>query len=306
MKHGRKTIKSVGEFGLIDQIKKWIPPVNRSVVQGIGDDAAVFPVLGGRYQLLTIDTLVEGVDFKRSRATPQQIGWKALAINLSDIAAMGGIPKVALVSLTLPPSTPVQFVKGFYQGMSKLASQFHVSIVGGDLSRGTKISSTVAVLGEVRRHRAILRKRARIGDFICVTGKLGGSILGKHLNFMPRLKEGQFLAQHGASAMIDISDGLVQDLNHLTEGSGLTFMISEPEIPIAQAALKLARGNKKRALRHALSDGEDFELLFTIAPARLCVVEKGWSDHFRVPLTVIGRVVRGEEKSRRRMGFQHF
>ena len=107
MKRVGKTIESVGEFGLIDQIKKWIPPVNRSVVQGIGDDAAVFPVSGGRYQLLTIDTLVEGIDFKRSRATPQQIGWKALAINLSDIAAMGGVPKVAVVSLTLPRRIPL-------------------------------------------------------------------------------------------------------------------------------------------------------------------------------------------------------
>ena len=304
----QKTIESLGEFGLIREIQKWIPK-SKAIRQGIGDDAAVFDAPGGKYQLLTIDTIVEDVDFIKSKATPQEIGWKALAINLSDIAAMGGIPKVAVASLTLPKRTSVQFVKGFYEGVRKLANRFQVTIVGGDLSSGPKISSSIAVLGEAQKKWTVFRKGAKVGDLVCVTGRLGGSILGKHLRFTPRVKEGQFLAKQGVSAMIDLSDGLGQDLDHLIQDSAIAFLIDEKKIPISSNARKLSRGNTKRELIHAFCDGEDFELLFTIAPRKFRRLKQSWKKHFTVALTVIGRVVKwrraGLTKSKS-LGFQHF
>ena len=193
-----KTIKSLGEFDLIRKIAGWVPCA-KEIIRGIGDDAAVFRVSGNRHTLLTIDTIVEDVDFRRAKARPEQVGWKALAINLSDIAAMGGSPKLAVVSLTLPSRIPVRFVEGFYKGVRKLARRFQISIVGGDLSRGPKVVSTIAVLGEAQRRYTVFRDGARSGDLVCVTGRLGGSILGKHLNIIPRLKEGQWIARYGAS-----------------------------------------------------------------------------------------------------------
>lgn len=311
-----KTIQSIGEFGLIEQIKKWIPLCHqgrgrgeRGRICGIGDDAAVFPVGSEKNQLFTVDTLVEGVDFIKTKATPFQIGWKALAINLSDIAAMGGTPTIAVISLILPPRTTLKFVEGFYEGVRTCAQKFKVSIVGGDLSKGPVISSTVALLGESHPKQTIYRSGAKVGDFICVTGRLGGSILKKHLNFTPRVWEGQFLAKRGISSMIDISDGLKQDLKHVTDSSAVAAVIDERKIPVSKAALKLAGGKNQKALNHALTDGEDFELLFTIAQERLLGLEKQWKKRFRLQFTQIGRIVdrsHGALEMRRRLGFQHF
>ena len=303
-----KTIHSIGEFGLIREISKWVPG-GAGVIRGIGDDAAVLNVKGKGYQLLTVDSMVEGVDFSRREATPEQIGRKALAINLSDIAAMGGVPKAAVVSLILPTNTNLVFAKRFYQGLLRLARRYAVAIVGGDLSRGPVIMCTIAVLGETLNRRAVFRTGARIGDYVCVTGKLGGSILGKHLKFTPRLREGQFLSKHGVSSMIDISDGLLQDLQHLTEKPGLTLMIADRDIPIDPAAFRLAHRNRAKALMHALRDGEDFELLFTVAPAKFRRLTQLWPRRFSVPLTAIGRVVEGRKARAhefKRLGFQHF
>ena len=305
----KHSVHSIGEFGLIEQIKKWIPSA-RKIVRGIGEDTAVFPSAGqGSYELLTIDTIVEEVDFILRMVKPEAIGRKALAINLSDIAAMGGSPKFAVVSLTLPKKTKVEFVKRFYAGLSKLAKHFGVAVVGGDLSRGLKVSSSIALLGEVKKNQAVFRNGARFGDFVCVTGKLGGSILGKQFTFTPRIYEGKLIARSGASAMIDISDGLEQDAGHLAENSKVGFFLDKRQIPISAAAMKLARGNPKKALFHALSDGEDFELLFTISPSKFKTLARAWKTRFQIPLTVIGRVVSQKEVPRtfrKKLGFQHF
>jgi thiamine-monophosphate kinase len=302
-----RSLKSLGEFGLIDLIRKWTPK-HRNVLRGIGDDAAVLRSTRGRTQLLSIDTIVEDVDFRKRDATPQQIGWKALAVNLSDIAAMGGIPTAAVVSLTMPRNTPLRFVKGFFDGIKRLSDRFGVALVGGDLSRGSKISSSVAILGEVPRNQATLRSGARVGDVICVTGRFGGSILGRHLTFAPRIAEGRFLATSGVTSMIDVSDGLMQDLGHLVSSSKLAFQMDATKIPVTSAAKRLARGNRARALEHALYDGEDFELLFTISSKRFARVEQHWKKRFQTPLTAIGRIVRrkGSPSVRSGQGYQHF
>lgn len=303
------TLKAIGEFGLIRQIRKWVPE-NRKIKRGIGDDTAVFNAARpDEYQLLTIDTITEDVDFKSRKVSPEQIGWKAMAVNLSDIAAMGGTPKFAVVSLVLPQNTAVGFVKSFYRGANKICRKFHVSIVGGDLSKGRKLIATVALLGEVLKKRVVFRDGAKTGDLVCVTGSLGGSIAGKHLTFFPRVREGQLIARFGASAMIDVSDGLIQDLGHLmsakqssqTAGKSLAWRLFENEIPISKAA--------KGDLNRAFYDGEDFELLFTISPSKFQALKKAWARSFSIPLTVIGEIIRkpkGWKAPYSRHGYRHF
>ena len=303
-------IEHLGEFGLIRKIKDWAEgKKQKGVVMGIGDDCAVLPLSRNRYQLLCVDTVVEGVDFQSVKTPPEAIGWKALAINLSDMAAMGGTPKAALVSLILPKKTSVRFVRGFYSGLLRLANRFHVSIVGGDLSSGREFSATVALTGESEKKYTVFRKGAKAGDYVCVTGRLGGSILGKHLNFSPRVREGAFIARSGASSMIDLSDGLGQDFQHLMEHSQTGFLIDERKVPVARAARKLARGNEKKALIHAFSDGEDFELLFTLSPMKWNAFRRKWVRTFRTQVTVIGQVVKWKGLSSAsvpRGGFSHF
>ncbi|MCR4337011.1 MAG: thiamine-phosphate kinase [Candidatus Omnitrophica bacterium] len=249
------TLANLGEFGLIDWIKK-IAPTTRDVINGIGDDTAVLKTSVGKYLLLTTDMLIEGSHFTR-RMDPQRIGHKALACNISDIAAMGGIPKFAVVSLGVPSTLNGSFVKNIYQGMNRLAKKFNVSIVGGDTNKSPHIVINVALTGEVSRENFVLRKGARPGDKIYVTGPLGGSFQsGKHLLFIPRVKESQLLVKKSKpSSMIDISDGLAADLNHILKHSGVGAILEEENIPCAPGA----------QLDQALYEGEDFELLFTLS-----------------------------------------
>jgi thiamine-monophosphate kinase len=304
-----KKISSIGEQGLLRLIKKWTPSTKR-VLKGPGDDTAVCRV--GRknsLQLLTMDTMVENVDFKLKTTDPKLIGRKALAINLSDIAAMGGIPRVAVVSLTMKPNTTLQFVKRFHIGLKRIANHYGVAIAGGDLSGGKELSVTIALLGEAAHNRVVYREGAGVGHLIVVTGVLGGSILKHHLTFDPRVKEGQFLSSCGVSSMIDISDGLLQDLGHLIGNKQYSCELDFERIPVSKDAIRLARGNRRRALRHALSDGEDFELLFTVSPKKIHDITKLWKRRFKTKLSVIGRVTKlsmGLNRLAAKKGFQHF
>ena len=304
-----KTIKSVGEFGLIKLIARKAPQFS-GVVKGVGDDAAVLEYSKTHYQLLTMDTIVEDVDFKKRGTDPALIGRKALAINLSDIAAMGGNPEAALVSLTLPKETPVSFVTRLYEGLRRLATEFEVSLVGGDISRGSKISITVMVLGQASKRHTVFRSGAGPGDVIGVTGALGGSILGHHFKFQPRVREGELLAKFQVSSMIDISDGLLQDLEHLMRSSKRCYTLDRNTIPISLAAKRLGRGNRAAALNHALCDGEDFELLFTVSPLKFESLKKEWKHTFATKLTRVGEVLKKKPAKQKHLasmpGFQHF
>lgn len=229
-----------------------------SVVCGIGDDAAVLRYSRDKYLLLTCDMLIEGVDFDLS-AGSQAIGHKALACSLSDIAAMGGVPKYALISLGLPNKMAgAGFLDGFYRGADILARQFKTNIVGGDMSSSSKIVVDVSVLGEVKKKKLVLRSGASPGDIIFVSGRLGGSIYGRHLKFIPRLKEANYLvSNYRIDAMMDISDGLSLDLYRLCSASRTGAVIYEDLIPLSCDA---------KSLDEALNMGEDFELLFTLSP----------------------------------------
>jgi len=247
-------LSQVGEFGLIDLLKRGLPTA-KSVKKGIGDDCAVVEWDKTRYMLLTTDMLLEGIHFTPKDA-PVAIGHKAMAVNLSDIAAMGGSAKYALVSLGLPPASPVERVKQIYQGMQRLGRRFGVSIIGGDTNRSNKLTINVALIGQVDKKHLVRRRGARPGDAIFVTGPLGDSYRSRHhLNFMPRLKEaGLLVRKYNPQAMIDISDGLIADLYHILEASGVGARLHEEVIP--------RRG--ECPLERALYDGEDFELLFAV------------------------------------------
>lgn len=255
MKTRGDTVNRIGEFGLIDILKKFqhLPP---SLVKGIGDDAAVFVLDKKRYQLFTTDMLIEGVHFLPG-TRPVDIGHKAMAANISDIAAMGGVPKYALVSIGIPVRTGQRYIERIYRGMMTCADAFGASIVGGDTVQAEHLVINVSLLGEVERTRLVLRSGARPGDRIFVTGPLGGSFRsGRHLRFTPRIRESRFLVEKfKPSAMIDISDGLAGDLGHILRQSGAGAVIDEDRVPRNQGA----------GLEAALREGEDFELLFTLS-----------------------------------------
>jgi thiamine-monophosphate kinase len=255
-----KRVRDIGEFGLIRQLSKNIPLA--------GDDCAVLP--GGL--LYTCDPVVEGIHFLRN-APPRQIGWKAMARNLSDIAAMGGQPRWAVVSIGLRPTTPVGWVIELYAGMHAVAGKFGCRIVGGDTTHVKREQFVVvALLGEAEH--PVLRTGSKIGDSVFVTGTLG---TGQHLTFVPRVAEARWLVSHfDIHAMIDLSDGLAADAQHLLR-PGIGLDLDAAEIP--------------GRLPAALTRGEDFELLFTLDPRDVTALRTKWK--FRVKLTEIGRVVRG-------------
>jgi thiamine-monophosphate kinase len=253
-------ISQLGEFGLIDALKKYAP-ISKAVIKGIGDDAAVLPYNKREYLLLTTDMLSEGTHFTR-RMPPFAIGHKALACSISDIAAMGGLPTFAVVSMGIAKNLSVCFIKNIYKGMQRTARDFNVSIVGGDTIKTDKVVINVALLGTVEKKYLTTRDGAKAGDRIFVTGPLGGSLKSRrHLNFCPRLSQARFLVEKfKPSAMIDISDGLSGDLNHILKAGRVGARLDYASIP----------RQRRVSLSQALNDGEDFELLFTLPPKRAC------------------------------------
>ena len=248
-------ISQLGEFGLINTLKAYAP-IAKSVIKGIGDDAAVLPFIKDKYLLLTTDMLAEDTHFTR-RMPPQSIGRKALACNISDIAAMGGLPTFAVISIGLPKNLPLRFIQDMYKGIQSVAKDFNVSIVGGDTIKTDKIVINIALLGQVEKKHLIMRDGARPGDWIFVTGSLGGSLKsGRHLDFLPRVPQARFLVENfKPHAMMDISDGLSGDLNHILKASKVGARLDYNAIP----------KHKGVSLSQALNDGEDFELLFTLS-----------------------------------------
>lgn len=255
------------------------PDGHRSLAVGVGDDCAALRVPGSRHLLLLkTDAIVEGVHFRRD-AAPSQIGWKALARPLSDIAAMGGAPDAALICLAAPADTPLPRLRAIYRGIGRCASRFGVALAGGETVRSKHLSLTVAVTGWVARKFLVTRSGARPGDALCVTGRLGGSGDGHHLTFSPRLAEAQWLVRHARpSAMMDLSDGLAADLPRLCRASRVGARIEPDRIPIRRGA----------TLGQAMFEGEDFELLLAIPPRRLRAIGGRWP--FPTPLTQIGEV----------------
>jgi len=287
----------MNEFELIARLTKSLP-ANQNVLAGAGDDCAVLDFgLPDKLLLFKTDAVVEGIHFTKG-TPPGKIGHKALARCLSDIAAMAGTPAAALVTLGLPQCFEPEFIGKIYDGMSTLAEKFGVAIVGGETTTNPeRIFISIALLGTVARGKQILRSGAKAGDAIFVTGELGGSRTGKHLEFEPRLAAGRWLAEHfSIHAMIDLSDGLAGDLRHILKASGVGAELLKTAVPISRAAkLQMrTRASNKPAFAAALTDGEDFELLFTIAGGNAVKLLDAWKKQFPgLKLSCIGRIVAG-------------
>lgn len=255
----------MSEFAYIDWLRR-LTPADRRVLIGPGDDTAALRLQPDSPCLVTTDMLLEGSCFLLAEAGPRRVGRKAMAVNLSDIAAMAGRPVAAVVSVGLPRRGGRDLAEALYHGLRELADAFETAVVGGDTnSWDGPLVISVTLLGEATERGAVTRAGARPGDWLLVTGPLGGSILGKHLDFTPRVREALLL--HAAvplHAMIDVSDGLAADVGHLCDESRCGAVLRAEAIPLSDDALRLNDG--RPPLEHALGDGEDFELVCAVAP----------------------------------------
>jgi thiamine-monophosphate kinase len=293
-------LSELGEDRLLAQLLPTLSR-NREVIVGAGDDCAIVKSVGrGQLQLLKTDCLVENIHFtKRSR--PEPIGWKAMARPLSDFAAMSGVPQFALVTLVLPSDKTLAWVKKIYRGIDKAARAFEVAVVGGETSRikGPAVIS-ISVTGFVEEKRWVGRGGGKANDELFVTGRLGGSLRGRHLEFVPRIVESRWLTKNfRVNAMMDLSDGLGADLPRLAQASGVGFEVDEAALPL-NAGCTTAQG---------ISDGEDYELLFAISPKNSRSLPARWQKKFPdVPLTRIGRLNRKSQIANRKLprGYIHF
>ena len=282
-----KTLQHIGERGLIRRLLSGLPGRPDLLVPA-GDDCAVVRLDARWDGVLKSDAVVEGVHFEPG-APAARIGHKALARVLSDFAAMGAEPQHVLVNLVAPPATPVRRIEQVYAGLNRLARRWRVAVAGGETVSGPALELHVFGFGRIPRGRAVLRSGARPGDVLYVTGALGGSLLGRHLTFSPRLREGQWLRSgRWSTAMIDVSDGLATDLRHLAEASGVGVEVDPACVPVSAAARKLS--DRKTARQHAWCDGEDFELLFAVPARRAARLEAAWKKAFPLRLTRLGVV----------------
>lgn len=321
-------VSELGEFGLIELFDKILGSPGDEVLVGIGDDAAVWRT-DDQIQIATTDALIENVHFTLSNTSWRELGWKALAVNLSDIAAMGGRPRYALVSLGLPGDTEVESLVELYEGMAELARLFNVAVIGGDVVAAPLVMLSPAVIGTAEN--ILTRSAAVARDQIAVTGLLGASAAGlvvlqrglkfdektvsalreAHVKPHPRLKEGQILMRNEVKAAIDISDGLVSDLAKLCKASGVGARLFADDIPIHPL---VRTAFNEDSLNLALSGGEDYELLFTGSMEVIAKV-KGLMP---CPVTVIGEITsyepgtvrlfdeHGNEVKLEREGWEHF
>ncbi|MDP3064461.1 MAG: thiamine-phosphate kinase [Chloroflexota bacterium] len=298
-------VSELGEFPLIDLLAGVLGPARGEVVVGIGDDAAAWRC-GDSSILLTTDCLVQDVHFRLKDISFRELGWKALAVNTSDIAAMGGQPQYAVVSLCLPGDIESEAMTELYRGLAEHAREFGIQVVGGNVSAAPVLMVSVALVGQGGK-RLLLRSAARPGDQVAVTGQLGGAaawlrmldeglaldkkaanaLRRAHLRPQSRVKEGQALVERGVLAAIDISDGLVADLGHVCQASGVQARIRANLVPVHPVVKQTF---PQDWLRLALAGGEDYELLFT-APAQ---VMSGLDKGLGCPVTVVGDVLSGE------------
>ncbi|MDQ7859929.1 MAG: thiamine-phosphate kinase [Armatimonadota bacterium] len=313
-------VADVGELGLLARITEASGPPGPDVVVGIGDDTAAVRVPADRLSLVTTDALVEDVHFRRRTSTPEDVGWKALAINASDIAAMGGRPRHALVSLMLPPDLPVVWVDGLYAGLRAMAvAAGGIGLIGGNLAQAECVVVDVTMLGDVAPGCLVRRDGARVGDLVVVTGTLGRAAAGLVLldNTMirnmveptlaaravaaqrrpqPRLGAGRVLGETRAvRAMIDLSDGLALDLGRICEASGVGVRVDAARLPVDPCVLPTAAAARLDALDLAVGGGEDYELLFALGPGDAGAVLGRLERETDTSGVVIGRFVPREE-----------
>jgi thiamine-monophosphate kinase len=299
------------EFAFIQKI---IPPntFQTGLVMGIGDDAALFRTRENTEQIICMDTMVEHVHFKKTTMSPFQIGYKALAVNISDIAAMGGTPLYYLVSIAIPSNWDEQDIYEIYQGMQNLASRFSMDLIGGDTtSTNGGLVITVTVIGEIMKEKHLLRRNARDKDIVFVTGTIGDSaggldlllkngrnypyndneqfLIHKHQMPVPRVKEGNILAKYERVALNDVSDGLASELYEIAEASGVSIIIEKDKLPLS---IPLRQIYQEKAFQYALFGGEDFELVGTCSPIDWENIKRDFEQQ-KIPIQAIGHVENG-------------
>ena len=316
-------LSELGEFGLIGRIRERFSAPEG--VTGIGDDCAVIPQRSGRDTLVSTDMLIEGTHFLRADIPPFRLGWKSAAVNISDIAAMGGSPTATFLSVALPADLEAGWMEEFLRGYAELSERFGTALLGGDTTASPdRICINVAVLGECPSGSARLRSMACVGDLICVTGCLGDSagglkailegverdadvqaLIDRHYLPLPRVQEGlRLAATPGVHAMMDISDGIGSDLSHILEASSLGAVIDVPSLPLSPALRRVCTRHGWDAFQLAAGGGEDYELLFTCTPETEKVLD--------IPHHVIGRCTQGDGTTAWRgagtsiCGFDHF
>lgn len=296
-----KRLSDIGEDALIERLIRLVPRAE-SHLGGPGDDCAVIdpgpgsPVL----QLLKTDALVERIHFL-PEAPPRAVGWKSVARVISDFAAMGGRPEHFLITLALPKSTAVEWIEEVYRGIGDCLEAFGALLAGGETSsvpEGSAAVISIAATGSVAREHLLLRSTAKPGDALLVTGKLGGSLAGKHLDFTPRIAEAAWLVRHyKPTAMMDLSDGLGMDLPRMAAASGCGFELDEASLPVTDHC----------TAAQAIGDGEDFELLLSLDAGNTAALLREWGDAFpTVPLTVIGRMTPPGQGAGLIGGWDHF
>lgn len=330
----------LSEDQLLAEIRALLSGEAPGVILGVGDDAAVVEP-GNGPSVLTTDLLVEGVHFERGAISARDLGAKAIAVNVSDIAAMGASPRYALTSLALPADVEAAWVVELYGGMRGACDEYALALVGGDLSRAGELVISVTVAGEVARGRAVTRRGARVGDAVVVTGSLGAAAAGLSLSRAPaptiaealsagwgrevldalarpvaRVGEGVTLAQCGATAMMDLSDGLAKDLSRLCAESGVGARVELTNLPIADAVRSAASILELDPVALAVSGGEDYELLATLAPTDVEPARERLGERFGVPLTRVGEIIEertlvavdtgGAETTLEPKGWDHF
>ncbi len=331
-------LKELGEFGLINLFSRQVSSPSARVIKGIGDDTAVLQPEQGNLLLMTTDMLVEDVHFSFRYCPSRSVGWKALAVNISDIAAMGGLPSSATVAIGIPPQTEVALVEELYRGLVECAAVYETDIVGGDTVKSPHgLIINVSLLGRVEPDRVIYRSGARPGDVLMVTGPLGSSAAGfyalstdwlpvscetagkvtqVHLYPSPKVTEGRILSGSGhITAMNDISDGLASEVLEICQASGTGCELDADSVPYAPAVAEICKGAGASPLEWALYGGEDFELVFTVRPEGVAYVKSALKDAGCSP-AVVGRIVPPESgcsflQNNRRLvltpgGYDHF
>ncbi len=317
-------MSQIGEFDLIKRIRSGLGFKNKGVVVGIGDDSAAVRLTKGLLLIATTDSLIEGIHFKSDTISSSQLGRKSVAVNVSDIAAMGGIPCYLLISIGIPPSLSVEYIDGFYDGIREATESYNVVVVGGDtFGSDNRLIISITILGEIEEEYLVRRRGAKVGDKIFVTGSLGDSALGleilesgisdnrpvkatqrtihideiisRHILPTPRLEEGRLLAtKRLASAMIDTSDGLASDLRRICEESAVGARIYLKKIPISEAVNDIAFSRDKSPFDYALYGGEDYELLFTVREDMVADMPRHW-EGMKNPIKEIGEIIEEDE-----------
>lgn len=330
-------LNEIGEFGFIDRFTPWFSDLIKDHQVGIGDDCAIISANDTEDWLITTDLLMEDVHFIRTALTPWQLGYKSLAVNLSDIASMGGSPIGSFLSIGIPEDIDVEYLDAFMKGYHELSAKYQVPLLGGDTTKSIKyLAINVCIIGKCKKGEAKKRDMAQSGDVICVTGDLGNSAAGLKLllekqtlsaeyNFLlekhhlpePRIDEGRFLASFpDAHAMMDISDGIASDLFHILKASGKTAVVEVDKLPLSNELITIADKKHWDPIELAATGGEDYELLLTVAAEKFSMIESCYSERFGRPLSPIGHIHEGEphiqwlkegvEYELSKSGFNHF